>query len=894
MALKINRLTCDYRCDPVGIGSEKPLLQWVVQGDAQAAYRISAATRPALLDAPDLWDSGRVCGRESRAIYEGAEPASNQRVCWRVCVWDGEDNACESEIAFWQQGIRAEDWAAKWIGHDEGRDGYDPSVPYYCADDFMKGVNHPFLPKPALLRTEFKLREKIERATLYVSAMGLTEMYLNGAKATQGHMVPGNCDYRKRVYYRAFDVTERLVPGANALGAVLADGWYAGYIGLTPRQWWGAKPRLSAELIVEYADGSTQIVVTDENWRGCTGPWLYADIMHGTGYDATLEPIGWKEAGFDGVAWKPVELGAEHDHIPGAHPGVPIVEHWRRPARKLLQINENEAIYDAGSCFSGVICAKVQGHRGARIEFDHAEELNEARTELHYFGNRSAQSHDTYILSGEGVETFQPEFTYHGFRYVHVFGLRDVELLSMEGVAISSALPDATVLESENETVNRVLELIRNTEQSNLYDMPTDVCARDERLGWGAEGNFFMHTACALNNNALFLRKWLQDALDGQMEDGGMWAIAPAVIMKDIVPFMGDLQSDMALHIAWLLMRNYKDIQSVRAAYPALERYFDYSMRNSDRCLRFATARDWLDLGHDGRSDFDHGYGTCDPTLLGTAWFARSARMMEEISRGIGETERAAHYAEAYGKIRAAFRTFFLGRNRLLRGATQGGYLAAAAFGLLEGDELTAARDWVLRDMERNGGITWGTATTPVALEGMCRLGLHREAAAFIRRREFPSIGYMADCGATAVWERWDAIYQKRYHPHAMNAFDHIGLATVGEWILTGLAGLAPEADGYDVIRMQPVLDREIGGMRAVVQTIHGETEIEWRFEGQNVRLRAVVPQGASGRLVLPENVYAIRTVQGEEGTGEICNAGGMTAVSLEPGAYEFIISTLI
>ena len=383
MALIINRLTCEYRCDPVGIGSEKPLLQWVVQGDAQVAYRICAATRPALLENPDLWDSGQVCSKESRTIYAGAAPASNQRVYWCVRVWGVEGAVCESGIAFWQQGIRAADWTAKWIGDDEGRDGYDPSVPYYCADDFIKGENHPFLPKPALLRTEFELKDKIERATLYVSAMGLTEMYLNGAKATQGHMVPGNCDYRKRVYYRAFDVTNRLVPGANALGAVLADGWYAGYIGLTPRQWWGAKPRLSAELIVEYADGSTQIVVTDENWRGCTGPWLYADIMHGTGYDATLEPIGWEEAGFDGAAWAPVELGAEYDHIPSAHPGVPIVEHWRRPTRKILQINENEAIYDAGCCFSGVICAKVQGHRGARIEFDHAEELNEARTELH-------------------------------------------------------------------------------------------------------------------------------------------------------------------------------------------------------------------------------------------------------------------------------------------------------------------------------------------------------------------------------------------------------------------------------------------------------------------------------------------------------------------------------
>lgn len=895
MALMLFQLSCDFKNDPLGIESAHPILAWKLNsetaGSAQKAYRVCVATAPELLTQPDLWDSGRVESAENRAYYGGKTVAPNQKVFWRVCVWDEANVQSEwSASAFWRQGIPASEWQGEWIGYDEGRDAYNSTRPYYCADDFELGKSDPFLPKPALLRGEFSAKANVASATLYVSALGLTEVYLNGEKANADHMVPGICDYRKRVYYIAYDVTSAITEGENAICAVLADGWYAGYIGLNPRQWWGAKPRLNAELHIEYADGTKQTVTTDAAWKAMVGPWLYADIMHGTGYDATLEPIGWKMSGYDVSAWHCVETGAEYDHIPQAHPGVPVVEHARYAAVEIRRVNDDEAIVDFGRCFSGVTCAKLRGQRGARFDIIHAEEMERDGSELYLRGNRSAQVHDCYVLSGEGEETFQPEFTYRGFRYAHIYGLKQIELLSIEGVAISSALPDATEMVSGNETVNEVLWMIRNTQQSNQYEVPTDVCARDERLGWGAEGHFFMHTAAALNNNALFLRKWMQDIVDGQDENGAYWAIAPAVMMKDITPFAGDLQSHMGVHCAWLLARYYKDAQFLKERFESLERYFAFCVGSSDRLLRFATAHDWLDLCHDGHSDYDHGYGKCDPTLLGTAWFARIAQMMADISQTVGEPARAEYYHEMYGKIREAFRTFFLGRNKLLRGATQGGYMVAAAFGLIEGDEIRAAREWVLADMERNGGITWGTASTPVALFGMDALGLEKEAAAFIRRRAFPSLGYMLDCGATAVWERWDAIVDNKFHPHQMNAFDHIGLATVGEWMFMRLAGVKPEADGFDVVRIQPEFDREIGSMKTVYQSIHGEIGVEWKYEDDGIHIAVKLPVGCAGRLVLTADGSAIRIVRGGEHGVERHCADGETILHLTSGQYEFIM----
>lgn len=847
---------CNHQFQPLGIGAD-PLLSWNVaaqeNGKQQTAYQVQVSLWADSWTDGLLWDSGKQQGPQTHVVYHEENPVSNAVRFWRVKIWDenGADSGW-SQPQRWQYGIFSADWQGEWIGYDEGRDQYDPTVPYYCADDFQKGENHPFLPKPALLRKAFAAKPGVKRATLYVSAMGLAEVWINGRKATVGHMIPGVCDYRKRVYCRAYDATECLTDGGNVLSAVLADGWYAGYIGLNPRQWWGAKPRLSLELHVEYEDGTADCILTDESWQACTGPWLYADIMHGTGYDATLEPEGWKQSGYDASRWQRAETGAEYPHIPCMHPGVPVVEHARYAPVSVIRLNDNEAIIDFGRCFSGVIAARLHGKRGSRVDFYHAEEMERGKTELYYFGNRSAQAHDCYVLSGTEEETFQPEFTYHGFRYVHVYGLKDAELLDICGVAVSSALPEPTVLKTGSEVVGHVVDMIRNTAQSNLFEMPTDVCARDERLGWGCEGHLFMHTASAFSHSALFLRKWLQDALDGQQEDGGFWAIAPAVMMRDITPFAGDLQSDIALHCTWLLMQMYDDRQPVEAAFPALEKYFAYSVRNSDRLLRFATAHDWLDLSHGGRSDFDHGYGGCDPTLVGTAWFACSAVMMAMIAAYLGKEQQAAEYRAMYAKIRQAFRTFFLGRDLRLRGATQGGYLLAAAFGLIEGDELAVARGWIRADMQKNGGITWGTATTPVALRGMCRLGLEEEALAFIQSTEYPSVGYMYECGATTTWERWDAIYDGQFHPHQMNAFDHIGLATVGEWIVCRLAGIEAMEPGFRRVRIRPLISREIGFVKAAYQSIYGEIRVEWRCDENGTAVSITLPAGVEAEAELP------------------------------------------
>jgi len=235
--------------------------------------------------------------------------------------------------------------------------------------------------------------------------------------------------------------------------------------------------------------------------------------------------------------------------------------------------------------------------------------------------------------------------------------------------------------------------------------------------------------------------------------------------------------------------------------------------------------------------------------VIGTAYFARSASLMADIARALEQGERAGYYDAMYTKIRAAFRTYFIGRNGLVRNATQGGALLAISFGLLENEEVTATRQWLKRDMAEKGGITWGTASTPFALYGLCEAGLAEEAARFLTRTEFPSIGYMIECGATSVWERWDGILNGEYHPHPMNAFNHIGFATVGAWMVSSLAGIAPLKPGFEKILLQPVVSREIGGVRAVYQSVRGPIETAWTIDGDALNYRCSLPAPALLRL---------------------------------------------
>lgn len=887
--MKPTMLTCNTFARPNNIEELSPGFGWQLPqgGQAQTAYQL-VVEKAAREDFALVWDTGKVLGGDTQNIScDGLQLEGNSRYQWKVRFWDESGEASQwSEAASFETGLGQSGWKARWIGYDEQvGEAYDPGKPFYCADDFAEGENEYYLPPLPYLRYTFTARTRPVAARLYISAFGLVQAFINGGQVGREWFTPGLSDYSKTVYSRAFDVTDLLWQGENALGVILADGWYAGYIGLNAREWYGSKPRVMAQLELEYADGSTQTVVTDEHWRASYGALREGDIFEGECYDATMELAGWSEPGYNDTAWAPPELGAEHDLLPTAHPGVPVVEHGRLPVKARRQIDEDTVQLDFGANVSGVVALRVRGPKGARLVLRHAEILDETGR-LYLAGNRSARSQDTYVLSGRGEEECCPRFTYHGFRYAEITGVKTAELLQAEVVMIGSALPRPGSFACASPVVNNVFEIARNTQRSNMMEVPTDCCARDERLGWGAEGNHFAYAMTYLNDNRAFIRKWAMDIWDGQMEDGGLQAIAPPMRMKDVEQFVGDLQSNHGIYMLHALYRMYGDTSLVRVYFDKLEKYFAFLKQNSDRHVRIATSGDWLGIWETtDQSDVNHGYGDCSPAIIGTAHYALVADMMTELCGAVQKPQQEQKYRALAADIRAVFRKHFIQRDGSLRCPKQGELVMALFAGFFTEAEAANAAAQLRQMLDVGDRIFWrgGTLTTPYLLHTLRAHGMDDIANRFLAQTAYPSLGYMAEKGATAIWERWDAIHEDGVlHPQMMNAHNHIGFSVLAADMISGLVGIDTVGVGFRKIRIRPGVGGGIAWAKGSYESLYGKVECAWEQREDGFTMRCVIPPGTSAELHIPARegkpVFAKR-----EGNREIAQ--------VPPGEYEITYS---
>ena len=894
-------LRCNFLSNPQNVDNDELYLSWELPlikiGTSQQAYRIIAATTKDLLsqDEGDLWDTGKVSNSNSNQIlYNGIMPSSGEECFWKVMFWDEAGNPSDwSETARWSRGLGEKGWKAKWIGYDKQcGDPYDSDRPYFCADDFNKGENNLYLPPVPYLRKTFSVDFKIKKAVIHLSALGLVEVELNGKKVNPDHFLPGFSDYTKTVYYRSYDVSLLIENGRNAMGAMLADGWYAGYVGLNPRHVWGDKPRAMIQLELFGDDGQKKTVITDESWSASYGPLLSSDIMHGETYDARLELTGWSTVDYDEKQWDNVETETEIGLIPTPYPGLPVVELLKLSPKEIGKRPDGSIIVDFGQCIAGVVKVRLRGCKGTQITINHAEVLD-GNGELYLYANRSARAQDCYILKGNEEETFQPRFTYHGFQYVQISGLQtDSEIIELSAIALGNEQTGVTTLKTSSELVNDIYKMIELTKNSNMFEVPTDVCARDERLGWGAEGHFFMRTASYMSDCAPFMRKWLRDIMDGQLESGCIWPCAPAVKMTDISPFVGDIQSDMGLYIVWTLYKMYGDIGTVRKHFKNLERYFKYLEENNDRYARVSIVGDWLSIIDHSHTDYFHGHGECPPAVMGTAFFAGSALMMAELSEALGEFKKAEHYNHVYEKIKEVFQKKFIQRDNTMRSGTQGAYFIALWFGLLTPEMEKKAVEFLVDDIlvEDRCEITCGAESMPIALKVLKKVGRQDIGTKFITSKTFPSIGYMREKGATTLWERWDSILEDgSFFPHPMNAFNHIVFSTVGDWMISGLAGIDAIEPGFKRILINPGVTEDISSVETVFHSIYGQIELKWSCIDGVFELQCAIPANTTAKILLPSETGAkVEEIYGEVGILSRKLSGNVIEMDVTSGKYHF------
>jgi alpha-L-rhamnosidase len=826
--------------EPLGLGVARPRLSWRTETDAtgwfQSAYQIEVrdAGRGAA-----LWDSGRVESGESVLVpYAGPPLPSRQRCAWRVRVWGGDGSASEwSDPASFEVGLlEPGDWSARFITPDWDEDTTTSQpCPYF--------------------RREFEISGEVASARLYATALGVYEAEINGVRASDDVLAPGWTSYHHRLRYQTYDVTGLLRPGRNAIGAVLGDGWARGNLGFrTRRNRYTDRLALLAQLEITLADGTTQRVVTDGSWRAAKGPILAADLYNGETYDARLELRGWSRPGYDDGAWAGVRL-LDRDLGTLVAPTGPPVRRTEevRPVAIAASLSGKTTV-DYGQNLAGRVRLRVSGPRGTAITLRHAEVLEGGEVFTRALG--SAQATDRYILKGEGVEEYEPRFTFHGFRYVEVSGWPgDLQPDEMIAVVCHSDMTRTGWFECSDPDVNRLHENIVWSLRDNFLDIPTDCPQRSERLGWTGDIQVFAPTACLLYDVAGFLTSWLADLAADQLPDGGVPFVVPDILQKDL-PHASSAAgwSDAAVIVPWVLYQHYGDRGLLAAQYASMRGWVEHVARRAgdgliwDRGFQFG---DWLDPAAPPNAPGD---ARADRYLVATAYFAHSTELLSRAAGVLGKDDDARRYAELAGKIREAFCARYA-PDGLRSSTAQTELVLALAFDLLrEGQRTAAAR--LAEVIEQEGGhLGTGFLGAFRLCDVLTEHGFIDVAYALLFQRTCPSWLYPVTKGATTIWERWDAILPDgSINPGEMLSFNHYAFGAIGAWLYTTIAGiqLDPEQAGWRRFRLRPRPGDGLTYARARVVSPYGPVESSWEIKAGRFSLSVALPPNTTAEVSLP------------------------------------------
>jgi alpha-L-rhamnosidase len=844
-------LTTEHRVEPLGLGEPRPRLSWKLAGErrgaAPTAYRITAALNEQDLDEPGrlIWDSGRQDSAETLLIgWDGPALQSATRYHWRVGVWDETGARASGAQTWFETGLlHPDDWAAAWIGRDPLT---LPAVDPPSDEDLAS----PAPAKAALyLRREFSLAQPPVRARLYATARGVYEPRLNGARVGNLELAPGWTEYHRRHQYQTYDVTGLLQAGDNVLAAIVADGWWCGYVGFDPQnpaRHYGDAPAYLAQLVLDFADGSRQVVATGDGWTEDSGAIRAADLLMGQFVDARRERPGWDTAAGDGP-FRPV---AVLDGPPGplvAEPDHPIkIIDDLVPAR-VQQRGPDRFIVDFGQNLVGRVCLTVRGATaGRRIVLRHAEVLTEDG-ELYRDNLRRAEATDTYVAAGRPTEVFEPQFTVHGFRYAEVIGypeeLTEDDLLAR---VVHNDTPFTGRFECSDRMVSQLQSNIVWGQRGNFVAVPTDCPQRDERLGWLADAQVFAPTATRNADVSAFFARWLRDVVSGQNADGAFRDVAPVVTLdREAAPAWGDA----GVIIPWLLWRMYGDRRALEECFDAMAAWVEHIRRhNPDLVWRHRTGNsygDWLQVDAETPRD-----------VLATAYFARSAGIVAEAAEVLGRERDAAGYRALHHAIRAAFAEAFVRDDGTVEGGTQTAYLMALGFDLMPPDLIDAAVGHLAADIEKRGNrLTTGFVGVSLLCPVLTEHGRADLAYALLHQDEYPSWGYSIRHGATTIWERWDGWTEHGgFQSAAMNSFNHYSLGSIGDWLYGRVAGIGQTADSvaYRELLLRPTPGGKLTWARAEQDTARGPVACGWSITDDRLTVTVTVPPGSTAVLEIP------------------------------------------
>ncbi|MBC2608081.1 alpha-L-rhamnosidase [Pelagicoccus albus] len=860
---RIDNLRCEYLSNPLGLDERKPRLSYTLECGRRGAKQVSrriqvASTEEALeLVTADLWDSGTVQSEVvSQIEYEGKALGSRDRCFWRVLVEDELGHSHISPVAMWTMGLLGKEaWLSKWIAADPEVIERDEEATVPTLKDCGT---------PTQFRKSFPVNGAPARATLYVTARGLVEVELDGKRVGKDLLAPEWTDYDTRIHCRTYDVTD-LISGAgqSAIGVILGDGWWSGYVGWqeTRARYGDLQNSFSAQLEIEYEGGKVETICTDSTWRCETGPILSSDFMMGESYDARREHDGWSLPDFDDAGWL--------SSLEVETPAVELCSQRSEPVRIIetiepLSKNEIEPgvfIFDIGQNISGWARLKVRQPRGTRIQIRFGEKLKPDGT-LYTENLRLAKSTDVYICKGDGEELWQPRFTFHGFQYIEVTGLAEPEEGScVTACVIHSGTPPAGEFKCSNPDVTRLWKNGLWSQKDNFLSVPTDCPQRDERLGWMGDAQIFLRTATYNMDVAGFFTKWMVDVEDAQTEEGIFPDTAPRLREGENFIGLDDLiggaaWADAGIIIPHTIWRVYGDTRMVESHWQAMTAWLDYLERTNPNYLRLNDLRnnygDWLCIPS------DREFRTHSPmkNLLATAYWASDAAMMAEMARSLGKNAEAERFEETFEKVKAAFQSEFVNEDGSMTVETQTAYLLALAMNLLPEELRDAAAARLVENIYK---LDWHLSTGFVGIRFLnpvlTEAGYPEVAYKLLLQDTYPSWLYPVKHGATTIWERWNGWTEEDgFFEPTMNSFNHYSLGSVGEWLYSHVAGIELDhtACGFSKAKLKPYPCQGLDWVEASYRSVNGLYKSSWRLSDETWNWDFTIPANASATVWVP------------------------------------------
>ncbi len=816
--IAITDLKTEYRVNPIGIDIQKPRFLWAFTSDRkntmQQSYVIHVASSEGI-----VWDSGEVRSSQSvHVLYAGMALKPCTRYTVKVKITDNYGETASLEGWFETGLMSYQNFDAGWITH---------------------GYNDDFEPCPVFYK-DFSLSGKIKCARVYASALGIYELMLNDEKVGDAFFAPGWTNYKARVQYQTYDITN-LLKENNRILMTVGNGWFKGIYGYENKpNNYGNRTAVIAQLQIEYTDGTCETIITDESWHYTTGPRRFSEIYNGETIDFTYTANkGGNALSFE---YPTSVLTAQECEF------VRITK--RIKPQKLIITPKGEAVLDFGQNLTGIVEARLDCPKGTKVVLNHAEVLDKDGN--FYTENlRNAKATDTFICSG-GQDVFLPAFTYHGFRYLRIEGLgKNIDTNGFTACVLYTDLEQTGSFNCSHSGVRQLQSNIQWSQRDNFLDIPTDCPQRDERLGWTGDAQVFASTAAFNMNVSLFFTKWLKDLATEQTLDHGVPHVIPNILGK---AEGAAAWSDAATIIPWTMYMVYGDSRILSEQYPSMKMWVEYIRSKAGPNKLWQTGFQYGDwLGLDKEEGVDR-IGATDVYLIANAFYAYSTKLLTQAAKVLGYHDDEEEYHKLYNQIIDAFRLEYITQTGRLVSETQTACILVLYFNLAEEKHRKCILHSLLENLARhNNHLVTGFVGTPYLCKTLTDNGQHVVAGDIFLKKDYPSWLYEVGTGATTIWERWNSMLPDgSIENTGMNSFNHYAYGSIGNWMYEKLGGLQIVEPGYRKSRIAPMPINGITWAEVSLKTLYGKLACQWKYENMIFKVDITIPANTNAVVVLP------------------------------------------